>query len=58
MFSTVNHLQTRKAGRVKLTVALNTNYCKTFKIFEALSVVELTKELIFTSNNLIRELCY
>ncbi len=31
MFSTVNYFQTCKAGRVKLIVVFNTNYCQTFE---------------------------
>ncbi len=31
MFSTVNYFQTCKAGRVKLIVVFNTNYCETFE---------------------------
>ncbi len=32
MFSTVNHFQTCKPGRVNLTVVLNTDYCQTLEI--------------------------
>ncbi len=34
MFSTVNHFQTCKAGRVNLAVVLNNDYCQTFQILE------------------------
>ncbi len=37
MFSIVDHIQTCKSGRVKLTVVLNTDYCQTFKIFHYLN---------------------
>ncbi len=37
MFSTVNHFETCKPGRVNLTVVLNTDYCQTFKILHHLN---------------------
>jgi len=39
MFSTVNHFETCKPGRVNLTVVLNTDYCQTFKILHHLNEV-------------------
>ncbi len=37
MFSTGNHFETCKAGRVNFTVVLNTDYCQTFTILHHLN---------------------